>query len=128
MNVEAIRDFCLSLPSVTEKVQWGNDLVFKVGEKMFAVLCLVEEGEVKLSFKCTPEEQAELVEQDGIIPAPYLARYHWVGLKRFDALNQTDLKRLIGNSYKLERVKLPAKVQARLDEAPAKRKRKQTAL
>ena len=128
MNVEAIRDFCLSLPAVTEKVQWGNDLVFKIGEKMFAVLCLVEEGEVKLSFKCTPEEQAELVEQDGIIPAPYLARHHWVGLKRFDALSQADLKRLICNSYKLVREKLPAKVQAGLDEAPAKRKRKQTAL
>jgi predicted DNA-binding protein (MmcQ/YjbR family) len=123
MNPEAIRDYCLSLPSATEKIQWGNDLVFSIGEKMFAVLCL-EESDVKLSFKCTPEEQAELVEQDGIIPAPYLARYHWVGLKRFDALSQNDLKRLIGNSYDLVRAKLPARVRATLVKAPAKRKRK----
>jgi predicted DNA-binding protein (MmcQ/YjbR family) len=123
MNPEAIRDYCLSLPSATEKVQWGNDLVFSIGEKMFAVLCL-EESDVKMSFKCTPEEQAELVEQDGIIPAPYLARYHWVGLKRFDALSQADLKRLISNSYNLVRAKLPARVREGLDKAPPKRKRK----
>ena len=120
MNPEAIRDYCLSLPSATEKIQWGNDLVFSIGEKMFAVLCL-EESDVKLSFKCTPEEQAELVEQDGIIPAPYLARYHWVGLKRFDALSQNDLKRLIGNSYDLVRAKLPARVRDTLVKAPTKR-------
>jgi predicted DNA-binding protein (MmcQ/YjbR family) len=124
MNPEAIRDYCLSLPSATEKIQWGNDLVFSIGEKMFAVLCLLDEGDVKLSFKCTPEEQAELVEQDGIIPAPYLARYHWVGLKRFDALSQNDLERLIGNSYELVRAKLPAKVRDSLHKAATKRKRK----
>ena len=126
MNTESIRDYCLSLPFVTEKVQWGNDLVFSIAEKMFAVLCLDAEGEVKLSFKCTPEEQAELVEQDGIIPAPYLARYHWVGLTRFDALSQAELKRLLSGSYGLVRDKLPARVRENLSKAPGTRKRKAT--
>ena len=40
MDVEQIRKFCLSMPYATEKVQWGNDLVFKIGEKMFAVVGL----------------------------------------------------------------------------------------
>jgi predicted DNA-binding protein (MmcQ/YjbR family) len=42
----------------------------------------------KLSFKCTPEKFSELVEQEGIIPAPYVARYHWVALEDLDALSQ----------------------------------------
>ena len=37
MDLEQVRKYCLSLPHVTERVQWGNDLLFCIGEKMFAV-------------------------------------------------------------------------------------------
>jgi predicted DNA-binding protein (MmcQ/YjbR family) len=112
MDIESVRSFCLSLPHVDEKVQWGSDLLFRIGEKMFAVVALEPSHGVLLSFKCTPEKFAELVELDGIIPAPYMARNHWVGFERFDALPDRELKPLLRNAYQLVLEKLPKKVQA----------------
>jgi predicted DNA-binding protein (MmcQ/YjbR family) len=115
MDIESIRSFCLSLPHVDEKVQWGNDLLFRIGEKMFAVVALEPSHGVQMSFKCTPEKFAELVEEDGIIPAPYVARYHWVGLERLDALPERELKELLKTAYQLVLEKLPKKARMKLD-------------
>lgn len=114
MDIEQVRKFCLSLPHATERVQWGNDLLFCIGEKIFAVVGLDNSYSVKMSFKCTPEKFAELVELDGIIPAPYVARYHWVALEDFDAIPQRELKELLKNAYTLVRDKLPKKTLATL--------------
>jgi predicted DNA-binding protein (MmcQ/YjbR family) len=116
MDLEQIRKFCLSLPHVTERVQWGNDLLFCIGEKMFAVAGLDAKYPTRLSLKCTPEKFAELVEHESIIPAPYVARYHWVALEDLDALSQRELKELLKNAYQLVRDKLPAKVRKKLAE------------
>jgi len=125
MDIESVRSFCLSLPHADEKVQWVNDLLFRIGEKMFAVAALEPSQGVALSFKCTPEKFAELVEQEGIIPAPYMARHHWVGLERFDALPDRELKELIKNSYQMTLAKLPRKLQAQLESTtPTKSSRK----
>ncbi len=115
MDIESVRSFCLSLPHVDEKVQWGNDLLFRIGEKMFAVVSLEPSSDHCMSFKCTPEKFAELTEQDGIIPAPYVARYHWVALERFNALPDRELKELLRIAYGLVRDKLPAKTKWQLD-------------
>jgi predicted DNA-binding protein (MmcQ/YjbR family) len=114
MDLEQIRKFCLSLPHVTERVQWGNDLLFCIGDKMFAVAGLDAKYPTKLSFKCTPEKFAELVELEGIIPAPYVARYHWVALEDLDALSQRELKELLKTAYELVHDKLPLKVRKKL--------------
>ena len=114
MDPEAIRKYCLSLPHVTEKVQWGNDLLFCIGGKMFAVAALDAKYPTKLSFKCTPEKFAELVESEDIIPAPYVARYHWVALEDWDALPQKELKELLKNAYQLVHDKLPKKLRTDL--------------
>ena len=106
MNLDTFRDYCLTFPGATENVQWGADLVFKVGGKMFAVASL-EPGETKVSFKCTPEEFAELVEEDGIKPADYVARYHWITLLRWDALPDRGIRRLLKDSYEMVSAKLP---------------------
>ena len=110
MDVESIRSFCLGFPHTDEKVQWGNDLLFRIGGKIFAVVTLEPGHGVALSFKCTPEKFAELVERDGIIPAPYVARYHWVACERFDALPERELKVLLKTAYELVRDKLPKKI------------------
>ena len=62
---------CLSLPHVTEQVQWGDNLVFKVGGRIFAVAPL-EPAALILSFKCNDEEFAELIERPGIVPCALL--------------------------------------------------------
>jgi predicted DNA-binding protein (MmcQ/YjbR family) len=113
MNIDRVRSYCKSLPHATESVQWGSDLVFKIGGKMFAVVGL-EPGPVWLSFKTTPEEFADLVEQPGIIPAPYLARAHWVALETPDAIAPRELERRLRASYDLVLEKLPKKARAAL--------------
>ncbi len=114
MDIEQVRTHCLSFPHVTEKVQWGYDLVFKIGGKMFAVVVL-EAAPHCMSFKCTPEKFVELIEQDGIEPAPYVARYHWVALQRFNALSEKELKALLRNAYDLVLAKLPKRTRAELE-------------
>ena len=109
MPAEWVRHFCLSLPHTTEVVQWGNDLVFKVANKMYAVLAL-DPAKVILSFKCTDEEFIDLTERDGIIPAPYLARAKWIGLERIDALSRKEIERLLRQSYDLVVAKLPKRL------------------
>ncbi len=113
MDVEFIRRCCRALPHTTEQVQWGNDLVFKVAGKMYAVTCL-EPAKVVLSFKCSPEDFADLTERPGIVPAPYMARAQWVGLESEDALTGAEIKRYLKQSYDLVFAKLPKKTQAEL--------------
>jgi predicted DNA-binding protein (MmcQ/YjbR family) len=113
MQIDWVRRYCMSMPHATESVQWGADLVFKVGGKMFTVLVL-EPAKAWLSFKCSPEEFAELVERASVIPAPYLARYHWVALETEDALSPAELKRLLRRSYEIVLEKLPKKTRSAL--------------
>lgn len=114
MNLEEIRAFCLSLPGATEDVKWDNDLAFSVGKKMFAVTGL-DAATQGISFKCTPEKFGELTERDGIRPAHYVARYHWVTVEDMAAVKADELKSLIINSYNMVRHKLPKKLRDELD-------------
>jgi predicted DNA-binding protein (MmcQ/YjbR family) len=115
-----VRAFCLSLPHATEDVQWEHDLLFRIAGKMFCVANL-EPGmsPTKIAFKCTQEKFAELTEIEGIIPAPYMARNHWVAMLDIDALRQPEIKELIQASYQMILEKLPKKTQADLKMKPA---------
>ena len=118
MDIEAIREHCLSLPHVTEKVQWVRDLVFKVGGKMFCVMNLEpQREEVVLSFKAGDEEFIQLQEIEGVVPAPYMARAKWVALQRRDVLPAHELKRLLLSAHDLVLATLPKKVQQSLSSA-----------
>lgn len=109
MNIEHLRKFCLSLPAAAEDVKWGNDLCFCVGEKMFCVTG-VDSIAGGISVKCTPEEFAELTERQGVIPARYVARYHWITIEDLDAVTSEELKALITISYQLVFDKLPSRI------------------
>jgi predicted DNA-binding protein (MmcQ/YjbR family) len=61
------------------------------------------------------------VEQDGIVPAPYLARARWVALERFDALSDREIRARLVEAYEIVLSKLPKKLQAAI--ASAKRRR-----
>jgi predicted DNA-binding protein (MmcQ/YjbR family) len=113
MSIDLVRRCCRSYPHVTESVQWGDNLVFKVAGKIFAIAAL-EPADVWLSFKCDPEDFAAMVERPGIIPAPYLARAHWIALETEDALSVTELKELLRKAYDLVFAKLPKKTRAEL--------------
>jgi predicted DNA-binding protein (MmcQ/YjbR family) len=110
-----VRQFCFSLPHTTEKVRWEHNLLFCIGDRIYCVANLEPGmGPSKIAFKCTPLIFAELVEVDGIIPAPYMARNHWVSVTDMERFRQSELKDHIQNSYQLVLGKLPKKTQAKL--------------
>lgn len=121
MNLEAIRRYCKSLPHVEEDVKWGHDLCFLIGRKMFCVLNLEPQRGDKsmIAFKTTPEEFEQLIEREGVIPAPYMARNKWVSLEEYSTLPWGELQERVAKSYELVKATLPKKFQATLAK-PAK--------
>lgn len=113
MDIEKLRKTCLELPNVTEDVKWEKDLCFCIGQKMFCVTGL-EQPEFSASLKVLEVQFSELLERDGIVPAPYLARYQWVLVKNAEALTQEDWEYYIRQSYELVKSKLPKKLRDRL--------------
>jgi len=116
MNIESLRKFCLSFPDATEKLQWGEELCFKVSGKIFAMVGLGAVPQT-LTCKCDPEAFAEMTEREGIVPAPYVGRYKWVMLEHLDALREGELKELIAKSYDL----VSAKTKPKTKKIPAAR-------
>jgi predicted DNA-binding protein (MmcQ/YjbR family) len=124
MTLDKLRKHCLTYPGATEQIQWGADLVFKVGGKMFAVAATEPAAAHRLSFKCSDEGFAELVEQEGVVPAPYLARAKWVALERFDTLGDREIEQRIREAYDMVFGKLTKKAQAAIASARPRAKKK----
>jgi len=125
MDVERLRAFLLTLPHAVETRQWGNNLVFWVGDKaiggkMFALINLDDPGprlaRTDLSFATDPERFHQLLEIEGIIPAPYLARAKWIAIQSLNAntLTRAELEELLREANALTFAKLPARVRATL--------------
>lgn len=111
MNVESLRKFLLSLPHVEETIQWGDNLVFWVGDKavggkMFALANLDRDSNGVLSFAAGPEKYHELLETEGVFPAPYMARIFWVAIERYGAFSSSELKQLLRHAHQLTFAKL----------------------
>ena len=117
VDIDWVRELCLSFPHATEQVTWGADLTFRISGKIFAVTVL-EPAKVWLSFKCSAENFAELTECAGIIPAPYMARAQWVALETKDALTRQELASLLRESYEFVFAKLPKKTRESLVQRP----------
>lgn len=109
MNFESAKTLCRTFTGVTEDTKWGNDLVFSVGEKMFAVTNLGEA--TGMSFKVEDDRFLELTDRPGIIPAPYLARAKWVYVEDAKALGDAEAAELLRRSYELVFAKLTRKLQ-----------------
>jgi predicted DNA-binding protein (MmcQ/YjbR family) len=112
MDNERIRTICMAMPHVCETVNWGHHLVYFVGDrdiggKMFASTDLDGSGEGVLSFHCGAERFHELLEVDGIRPTPYSAKYFWVTLERWDALQPREIEDELKRAYELIYAKLP---------------------
>jgi predicted DNA-binding protein (MmcQ/YjbR family) len=117
MDVERARAFLLTLPHVVETMQWGDNLVFWVGDKavggkMFCLLNLDAGAHGVVSYSAGPERFAELVEQEGIVPAPYMARIHWVAVERWDVLRNAEWESELRAAHAITLGKLPKGVRA----------------
>ncbi len=124
MDAERIRAYLLTLPHVVETMQWGANLVFwtgdkAIGGKMFALINLDEprqphELQLVISYAAGAARYAELLEIDGLVPAPYMARIHWVAASRWDIFTTTEWQCELRFAYELTLAKLPKKVLATL--------------
>ena len=116
MRLDRLKVFVLALPHTTIVKQWGENLVCKIGGKMFLIISLDGDTMEGCAFKCTPADYARLTtEIDGIIPARYnMFKSHWVQLEDPDALPEARLKEHIRIAYALVKAGLPRKLQATL--------------
>jgi predicted DNA-binding protein (MmcQ/YjbR family) len=114
MNIEDIRNICLSFPHVTHDIKWGNDLVFSIGAKMFCVAGL-NQAPTSASFKVTDEEFEEMAARPYFRPAPYIAKYRWVLIDDITKMRKKDWEHYLKQSYGLVRDKLPAKLRKQLE-------------
>ena len=104
----------LPLPGVSREFKWGNDLVYSVAAKMFAVTCIEGADFWRLSFKVEDERFLEFTDREGIVPAPYLARARWVMLPNPGEFEADWIRERLLISYQLVRANLPKRVQATL--------------
>jgi len=115
MNIETLREYCLSKPGVTESFPFGEDaLVFKVLGKMFALMLLNQE--LTINLKCDPERAIELREKHpAIIPGYHMNKKHWNTLNVDGSLTENQILELIDHSYNLVFESLPKKVRENLN-------------
>jgi predicted DNA-binding protein (MmcQ/YjbR family) len=99
MNIESAREYCLSLPQVTEDFPFDETtLVFRIGRKIFAMLDL--ENTEWFVLKCQPEYAIELRERyPDIAPAWHMNKKHWNQLNLYGNLPDDLVQSLIQHSY-----------------------------
>ena len=134
MDAERIRAFLLTFPHVVDTMQWGANLVFWVGDKaiggkMFALVNLdADDGPERakpslvISYAAGLERYSELLEIEGIIPAPYMARIYWVAVERWNVFRSADWERELTAAHSLTFNKLPPRTQAILAMPPTQQK------
>ena len=130
MDVERLRAHILTLPHAVETMQWGANLVFWIGDKaiggkMFALINLEDpppagaDGEqarrrvthhALMMYSAGPTRYSDLLEREGISPAPYMARIHWVAVERWEIFTTAEWQRELRAAYDITLAKLPKKV------------------
>ena len=116
MNLEELREYCLSLPHTTEDMPFGEDiLVFRICNRIF-VLTSLESVPLRVSLKCDPERAVELREQypDKIVAGYHLNKKHWNTVRIDGSLPDSLIEEWITDSYNLVVMGLPQKVRREL--------------
>jgi predicted DNA-binding protein (MmcQ/YjbR family) len=115
MNVEQVREYCLSKPGVEETLPFGpENLVFKVGGKLF-LICALEASPLQFNVKCDPERVSELRERyPAVQPGYHMNKQHWNTILVDGSVPTKILKEWIDHSYELIVRSLPKKTIERL--------------
>ena len=100
MNIESIREYCISKKAVSESFPFDETtLVFKVGGKMFALLGLDNNY---INLKCNPEVAIERREKFKEISEGYhMSKKHWNSVVYNESLSTDFIKQMIDESYDL---------------------------
>ncbi len=109
MDIEEIREYCLSLPGAEEYFPFGETtLVFKVMEKIF-FLAGIESSPIEFNVKCDPEKAIELRENfPAVRPGYHMNKKHWNTVTVDGSVDDTFLREWIRDSYELVVRSLPA--------------------
>jgi predicted DNA-binding protein (MmcQ/YjbR family) len=118
LTAAQLENLCGHWPGVTRDIKWGADLVFSVGGKMFVVTPSDGSEGGRLSFKVADDRFLELTDQPGIMPAPYMARAHWISITEPQRFGTGELAAFVLDAYTLVRAKLTKKLQAALGPLP----------
>lgn len=102
MDIEQLRDYCLSQPAAEEYLPFGpNTLVFKVNGKMF-LLASLDKQPLQFNVKCDPERAIELREMyPCILPGYHMNKKLWNTIVIDGTLPSQQLKEFINDSYNL---------------------------
>lgn len=104
MNYPWIDEYLLSLPGVTKDLQpdW-NWIRYKIGDKMFAAICLSEGGlPYYITFKLEPAEGDFWRQQyTDFLPGYYMNKLHWNSVRADGCVPGELLKTLLEKSYHL---------------------------
>lgn len=118
LSTERLERLCSGWPGVTRDIKWSDALVLSVGGKMFVVTSTERGQDGRLMFKVPDERFLELTDQEGMAPAPYLARAHWIAVTDRRRFTTAALEKLIRGAYLQVRSKLSKKMQAAIGPAP----------
>jgi predicted DNA-binding protein (MmcQ/YjbR family) len=102
MNIETLREYCLSKPGVEEALPFGpNTLVYKVNDKIFLITGLNEEA-LSFNVKCDPDLAIELRDRfDCVQPGYHMNKKHWNTIIVDGSVSTKQLKEWIDHSYEL---------------------------
>lgn len=116
MNIEVLRDYCLTFKGVTEELPFGpSTLVFKVMGKMFALMPLDVEI-LTISLKNTPEKNIELRADHSFIKGAFhMNKTHWNSVDIETGTKYTLITELISDSYKIVASGLTKKLKEELE-------------
>ena len=116
MNIEELREYCLSLKGAIEDFPFGEfNLVLKVQGKMFGLIPL-DNPETQIVLKCEPERAIQLRDEyEAITSAYHFNKKHWNSVKIDPTISHAFLCELINHSYKLVVSGLPRKLRLELD-------------
>ena len=111
MDIEQVRDFCLTLPGVTEDSPYGPDMiVFRIEKKIFLHLPL-EYAEPRISIKMPPEKGFELRDRYTAIRAAFhLNKTHWNEILIENTFPEEQIKTWILESYNIVLSNMPKKL------------------
>jgi predicted DNA-binding protein (MmcQ/YjbR family) len=110
MNIESLREYCLSKPGAEETLPFGPDtLVYKVGCKAFLLTGLDSEA-FRFNVKCDPDKAIELREEfPCVLPGWHMNKKHWNTIVVDGSVSAKQLKEWIDHSYDLVASRLPRK-------------------
>ncbi|NOT50858.1 MAG: MmcQ/YjbR family DNA-binding protein [Chitinophagaceae bacterium] len=106
MNIEILREYCLSKPGAEETLPFGPDtLVYKINGKAFLLTGLDDE-QLRFTVKCDPDKAIELREEFScVLPGYHMNKKHWNTIVVDGSVSSKQLKEWIDHSFELVAVK-----------------------